>query len=169
MIYSIYTWREFLSTLPTCWPSCSAHRSTNFSLNHECLQLILCVGKSLQKLWKESCFPNLILGILQACIGRLYQPYWLILPMLPSPKHPHQNIGKVSLVNMANMCPSGRKSSFLPIGAVCAAVTTRVAQTHSVNKGTGVHLKHKSPSLCIHGCVQHKHKTCRAGPCQTSV
>lgn len=133
MIYSIYTWREFLSALPTCWPSCSAHRSTNFRLNHECLQLILCVGKSLQKLWEESCFPNLIWGIPQACIGRLYQPDWLILPMLPSP-NPHQNTGKASLVNVANMCPSGRKSSFLPIGAVCATECDHTCGTNTLCK-----------------------------------
>lgn len=119
MIYSIYTCGEFLSALPAYWSSCLAHRSTDFNfsldstLDHECLQLIPCVGKSLQKLWKRSCFPCLILGIPQACIEVLYQPCWLVLPVLPSPSNPRQDFGKGGLANVANMCP-GRKSSFLP-------------------------------------------------------
>lgn len=52
MIYSIYACGEFLAALPTCRSSKSTgfHFSLDGTLDHECLQLIPRVGKSLQKL-----------------------------------------------------------------------------------------------------------------------
>lgn len=164
MIYSIYTWRDFLSALPTCWPSCSAHRSTNFSLSHECLQLILYVGKASRNYERKAAF-----------IIRFWASYRQVLGGSSSPTGIFFlcSLGKTALTRTLERsawltwqtCPSGRKSFFLLIDTM----VTHVAQTHGVNKGTGVHLKHKSPSVCTHGCVQYKHKTCRAGPCWTSV